>query len=444
MPIEKLIDYLIIFLIALFITLGFIYEIKYDEIKINLVMERNFLIAFLFVTLTLRILTQRKHSALVASTVLLVISLVVNMAIEHTSTTDIIKPLAQILFAYVLTQYFANSGINFFQRINGLAVFLVPAVALISWGGVCLALNDEKVLLNYVDGFRGNRVNLSISLAQLSGFLILIGLNQKEKSQKLQETFLIIALLGVFASQIISGGRTGALLTAILYFIIVFKSRSYPMIKLCLFFVTFFIIRKLTLSGGVPDIGGYAYTDILRVDPNVQQSFDAKVIDEGSTSASYAKWFLLNLDYLPSSVNSLLLNLDYISSYRISIFLETLRALTINDIFFGRGAGNFQINLGTEVYEPHVVFLNQLGQFGIIYILGVVVFFTALFRCFSKKFRFYELYCICFLLPTFLQPALLHTQISTSVLFFMLAGVVISNYRPCEASNIKKLPQSKN
>jgi hypothetical protein len=76
MLVEKFIDYLILFLIVLFITLGFIYEIRYDEIKINLVTERTFLIGFLFVALTVRILTQPKHSALVASTVLLVISLI--------------------------------------------------------------------------------------------------------------------------------------------------------------------------------------------------------------------------------------------------------------------------------------------------------------------------------------------------------------------------------
>lgn len=209
MLVKKLIDYLIIFLIVLFITLGFIYEIKYDEIKINLVTERNFLLGFLFVALTFRILNQPKHPALVASTVLIVISLVVNIALEYSSATDIIKPIAQVLFAYVLTQYFANSGINFLQRINGLVVFLVPAVALLFWGGVFLAINDEKILFNYIDGFRGNRVNFSIFLTQLTGFLILIGLNQKEKSQKLQETFLVIALLGVLASQIISGGVLG-------------------------------------------------------------------------------------------------------------------------------------------------------------------------------------------------------------------------------------------
>jgi len=423
MLVEKFIDYLILFLIVLFITLGFMYEIRYDEIKINFVTERNFLIGFLFVALTVRILPHPKHLALVASTVLLLISLVVNMAIEHSSATDIIKPIAQILFAYVLTQYFANSGINFLQKINGLVVFLVPAVALIFWGGVFLALNDEKILFNYIYGFRGNRVNFSIYLAQLIGFLILIGLYQKERSQKLQEVFLIIAVLGVLASQIISGGRTGILLTTILYFIMVFKSRSYPMIKLCLFFITFFIIRKLTLSSGIPNFGGYAYTDVLRVDPNTLALL-------GGTSSSFIEMFLSNL--------------DYISSYRVSIFLETLRALTINDVFFGRGAGNFQINLGADVHEPHVVFLNQLGQFGIIYLLGVMVFLTALFRCFSKKFRFFELYCLCFLLPTFLQPALLHTQISTSVLFFMFSGIVIGSYRPCEVSIIKKLPQSKN
>lgn len=432
MLVEKFIDYLILFLIVLFITLGFIYEIRYDEIKINLVTERTFLIGFLFVALTVRILTQPKHSALVASTVLLVISLILSMSIERSSETDIIKPIAQILFAYVLTQYFANEGINFLQKIKGLVVFLVPAVALISWGGVCLALNNESILFNYIDGFRGNRVNLSISLAQLVGFLILIGLNQKERSQKLQEAFLIIAVLGVLASQIISGGRTGFLLTTILYVVMVFESRSYPMIKLCLFFITFFIIRKLILSAGIPAIDGFTYTDILRVDPNVQQLFinEPEVRGEGDTFSLF--------------VEKVLLNLDYISSYRISIFLETLRALTINDVFFGRGAGNFQINLGADVYEPHVVFLNQLGQFGILYLLGVMVFLTRLFRCFSKKFRFFELYCLCFLLLTFLQPASLHTQISTSVLFFMFSGIVIGSYRPCEVSIIKKLPQSKN
>jgi hypothetical protein len=441
MLVEKFIDYLILFLIVLFITLGFMYEIRYDEIKINFVTERNFLIGFLFVALTVRILPHPKHLALVASTVLLLISLVVNMAIEHSSATDIIKPIAQILFAYVLTQYFANEGINFLQKIKGLVVFLVPAVALISWGGVCLALNNDSILFNYIDGFRGNRVNLSISLAQLVGFLILIGLNQKERSQKLQEAFLIIAVLGVLASQIISGGRTGILITTILYFFMVFKSRSYPMIKLCLFFITFFIIRNLTITAGIPNNNGYAYTDILRVDPNVQQSFDVKVLDESNDVKVLDE---SNLDYLSSFVESLLIKFDYISSYRLSIFLETLRALTINDVFFGRGVGNFKINLGAEVYEPHVVFLNQLGQFGIIYLLGVMVFLTTLFRYFSKKFRFYELYCICFLLTTFLQPALLHTQISSSVLFFMLAGIVIGRYQPCEVSIIKKLPQSKN
>ncbi len=436
MLIKKLIDYLIIFLIVLFITLGFIYEIKYDEIKINLVTERNFLIGFLFVALTIRILNQPKHLALVASTVLLVISLVVNIAIGHSSATDIIKPAAQILLAYVLTQYFINNGINFLQKINGLVVYLVPAVALIFWGGVFLAINDEKILYNYITGFRGNRVNFSIFLAQLIGFLILIGLNQKERSQKLQEVLLIIAVLGVFASQIISGGRTGILLATILYFIMVFKSRSYPMIKLCLFFITFFIIRKLTLSAGIPNYSGYAYTDVLRVDPNVQSFFDKESIDEvgggwgGDTFSLFVEKFLSNL--------------DYISSYRISIFLETLRAITINDIFFGRGFGNFQINLGTDVHEPHVVFLNQLVQFGIIYLLGVMVFLTALFRCFSKKYRFFELYCLCFLLPIFLQPALLHTQISTSVLFFIFSGIIIGTNRPCEVSIFKKLPQNKN
>ena len=434
MLVEKYIDYLILFLIVLFITLGFIYEIRYDEIKINFVTERNFLIGFLFVALIVRILPHPKHSALVASTVLLVISLVVNVAIERSSATDIIKPIAQILFAYVLIQYFTNNYINFLQKINGLVVFLVPAVALISWGGVCLVLNDERFLFNYIDGFRGNRVNFSISLAQLLGFLILIGLNQKEKSQKLQEAVFITAVLGVLASQIISGGRTGILLTTILYFVMVFKSRSYPMIKLCLFFITFFIIRKLSLSAGIPSFDGFAYTDILRVDPIIQNLFinevEVEVRGEGGTFSLF--------------VEKVLLSLDIISSYRISIFLETLRALTINDVFFGRGAGNFQINLGADVYEPHVVFLNQLGQFGIFYLLGVMVFLITLFRCFSKIFRFFELYCLCFLLPTFLQPALLHTQISTSVLFFMFSGIVIGSYRPCEVSIIKKLPQSKN
>jgi hypothetical protein len=408
-------DYLIVSLLAAYLLIGFVYVIRYDEIILNLTNGRNFLIGLLIVALTLRVFSEgKKDFVLILSACLMLVGVIVNFAAERTGSMLAVKACIQIQFAYLLVQYCCNNHKFILLQISNLRSLILP-ILLLAWGGVLGSLLDQKILVNYLDGFNGNRVNLSISLGQLSGLLFLYAIGYSKKDgKKLDEPLIFGAFLGIIATQIVTGGRAGLLLTTILYFILTIKSRENVPTKVCLFIITFFVVRYFLMQAGIPKIDGYAYTDIARIHPDVQAHLSSGLINLINTNDHIAIW------------NKLIFSLDQISSYRISIFLNAIRSLTLEDLILGRGANNFVVYLNGAIYEPHVVLLNQLGSFGFIYVLGSLIFFAKLLLKIYHNSNIFTLYCLPFVGISFLQPALFHTQISTSVLFFIGAGIIYS------------------
>jgi len=84
---------------------------------------------------------------------------------------------------------------------------------------------------------------------------------------------------------------------------------------------------------------------------------------------------------MPSTSTSARLNfieeipsyLDQISSHRLSIFLEGAASLDVRAAIYGKGLGNFKVDLPEKSWSVHNVFLKIFGEFGILVLLMLIL-----------------------------------------------------------------------
>ena len=101
-----------------------------------------------------------------------------------------------------------------------------------------------------------------------------------------------------------------------------------------------------------------------------------------------------------------------------------------DDIIYGKGIGTATgISADGTVWPVHNIYLVALGEYGILGLFIYPVIFSIIFfkNLQNKSDRIIKIYLYLFMMIGFLQPALLLTQISTSLIFWILFSKITFN-----------------
>jgi len=257
---------------------------------------------------------------------------------------------------------------------------------------------DRNTLLLVSSGFNGNRVNFSIWLAQfvfLNFFLM-----QRQSLPALP----LIASCVLLVLQVFTGGRVGVLATiAIMFYFLPAIVADWP--------------RRLAIGAGILILVWVAgsYSPVFSV---LEGMGEGTSIFRG-----------LN-DGPPSS--DLLSYLDRISSHRLQITLTALKAMSFEDFFVGRGAGNFDVAVNGNLWMIHNVFLKICGEFGVVALLFLL---AIVMRPLAEKYK----NAICnhdlhFMWATgaaisLLQPRFLVTGLSNCLVMWLCYALILRQAR---------------
>lgn len=338
--------------------------------------------------------------------------------INHPETIwDAYYRLVQAAYIFVIVLYFMDNEIlqELFNIVNRLRPFL--------WiGSICLvifSLKNTIFMEGHKFGFGSSRVGYSIFISQLICLILwssVYQINSQEKiSNREDSVFLALFISAILMALIIfSGGRLGLLLTSI-YLIGYMRIINLGWQKIVFFVVNmiaFLWIIKIVTVALMPVISEYSLIreDILRV--------HAYSVWEDSAD---------NMGYFQSILHFI----DIYSSYRISILIHSLQAISFETFLYGKGVHQFYVeaNIRGELYAPHVAFINYLGEMGICGLVGFMMIILNSFyrlRLRSRMFGFEALPIITSPIIFFLQPASMLTAVTSSLIYFIAYAVLMN------------------
>jgi len=356
---ESLIGLLLIILI----TVSGVYAIPYSSIPAEkIIFAKRVLYVIVMVLILLWVVVTHHVKAGKRFSIFCAIYgalLTVNMLIRNEKYPDYIYMLASIAFVWSLVKYFSDSralqkyGSNYLR--NSLAVVAVFCLVVVVF---CFFKNEEALSLA-VNGFNGNRVNFSIWISQfvfLSFFLL--------RKDDLLYPMVIVSIL--IAAQILSGGRIGLIASlCIATYFIVKRGRNAGM-KLGL---------MVYLSALVWIFGSYSPTAAMTLtNVGIGQAEVSKLQDYKQVSIFRS----LSVFSMPTSESqSLAANthsyIDRLTSHRLSILGKGVESLDARAALYGKGLGNFKVNLPERSWSVHNVFLKIFGELGIPVLLMLIL-----------------------------------------------------------------------
>lgn len=262
----------------------------------------------------------------------------------------------------------------------------------------------EDVYFLVSNGFGGNRVNFSIWLSQ---FTVLIsamwcfGSLIPFKNSRWQFLSYIVHILPVVFLQIASGGRLGLIISFITIFVSIFyKFKSFLLQIIFVFSCSamFLVLYMFSSPQSVLKISSHS----------IFRGFD-----------EFSRPRDPNLSYTDFYFNLF----DLLTSFRLSLFVEGMRAFNLKIFLLGSGFGNFQvINTKGNPQQVHNVFLNSLGEIGI---LGFLFFcFVILFPFFhlrnSENTKAIKMGLGVWFVQAWFQPEFFYSQIGASICFWII------------------------
>ena len=341
--------------------------------------------------------------------------LILNLFIHGNFTEVTLKILQSTTVLVIVCFFIQNSHYakDFFGR--NYFIFLIFVFSLLLIFAAFLFFEDVRVSIS--KGFGGNRVNFSIWLSQftvLFSVMWYFGLLPFFRNSKAQFLCYTTYLAPLLLLQLLSGGRLGiltsliAIVTSVLY---KFKGNIVRQLGFIITVSSFFYLLYFIASSRFYLV----YLSLFGDSKNIFRG----VVELSPRDASAAS----NIHDLSISSSDLYFNFfDYIVSYRLTLFVEGLKAFDLKMFLFGLGFGNFQVqNYEGFPQNVHNVFLNNLGETGI---FGFLLFcFIILFPFFalpnSKNAKIIKTGMGIWFIQAFFQPEFFYSQIGNSLCFWV-------------------------
>ena len=341
--------------------------------------------------------------------------LILNLFI-HGNLTNVTLKILQSTTVLVIVCFFMQNfhyAKDFFRR--NYFIFLIFIFSLLLIFVAFFFFEDVRVSIS--TGFGGNRVNFSIWLSQftvLFSVMWYFDLLPFSRNSKVQFLCYTAYLAPLFLLQLLSGGRLGiltSLMAIVMSVLYKFKGR---------------IVRQL---GFIIAVSSFFYLFYLSVSLWFQSVYfslfgDSKNIFRGVVELSPRDVSAISKVHdLSISSSDLYFNLcDYVVSYRLTLFVEGLKAFDLKMFLFGLGFENFQVqNYEGFPQKVHNVFLNSLGEIGV---FGFLLFcFIILFPFFalpnSKNAKIVKIGMGIWFIQAFFQPEFFYSQIGNSLCFWV-------------------------
>lgn len=363
-------NYILIFAFVFFTS--WMYQIRALG-NINVYALKDFFLLF-FVVVTAFLIKWRdvKLDAFLISCVLWVVLTLFSWAIHQGAAFPYLRRVFQAAFFFLFVTYLRlNPSKNPCLQSNLDRWFPSTLVFIASWIFIGMYWLDW-LTEDMKHGFGNSSGGFSIWLMQLTAFFLIAKLTRKEGV--VSELLVCIMLITpIFAIQVMTGGRTGAIGSLILVCFFAFRWGG---IKAVIISVLWLYIVAALVANYTPQI-------VMSHHINVFRNVEPYAI---GSRFPFMDW------------------LDRLLSYRLSLLITAFGALDLSDFWAGVGLGNF-LGWAPEYpalgkLEVHNVLLKVLGEVGV--------------------FGFFLAFIIC-TLPAFVKPKNVEQKNSIFVLFAYFA-----------------------
>ncbi|MDA8881258.1 O-antigen ligase family protein [Alphaproteobacteria bacterium] len=263
---------------------------------------------------------------------------------------------------------------------------------------------SEDVNSSVEKGFGGNRVNFSIWLSQctvLFSVFWYFGKLPLFKNSNRNILCYVIYIFPIVLLQIASGGRLGILTSLIVIAVTVFYK-----------FKSRFVILFSIMTASTSILYLFYFFSTLGADYGGSKHLFRGVAE-----------FVKIRDLSQSNTDFYFNFLDFVVSYRLTLFVEGLRAFDLKMFLLGVGFGNFLVqNFEGYLQQVHNVFLNSLGEVGIFGFL--LLCFIILFPFFtlpkSENTKIIKVGLGVWFIQGFFQPEFFYSQIGSSICYWVI------------------------
>jgi len=327
--------------------------------------------------------------------------------------------IVQILFIYFFVIFLVQHQWQI--KLLGFSIWFKPGI--ISFAALVILVlpyidNSWKSLI--YSGFGGNRVNFSIWLAQIVFLFILLfqhvcqdykaelGGELKKRLALLRTLALISPIIGL---QVFASGRIGLMASAVLIIYVCIRVFRYT---LGVLLATFYLVVTVMLFNAItPMRTHFQNVDISRGLPSYQHGIDlAQSIQDGSSEVSNSLYGWINI----------------FSSNRLSILLSGLDSFSPDMFLWGAGVGNFfSKSSDGGFWQVHNIFVNHFGELGILGLVPLIcITLIPLLRKKTKSLdQYMQFFCLVWTLIAMLQPELIVSQISTSLIYWTAFAYIL-------------------
>ncbi len=337
--------------------------------------------------------------------------------------------IVQILFIYVFVIFLVQHQQQI--KLLGFSIWFKPRiVSFVALVILVLSYIDNSWVILVYSGFGGNRVNFSIWLAQIVFLFILLfqhvcqdykaelGGELKKRLALLRTLALISPIIGI---QVFASGRIGLMASAILIIYVCVRVFHY---KLGVLLAIFYLVVTVMLFNTItPMRAHFNNVDILRSLPSYQHGVNlVQSIQHGDDLVQSV------LDKSSEVSNFLYGRINTFSSNRLSILLSGLDRFSPDMFLWGIGVGNFfSKSSDGGFWQVHNIFVNHFGELGILGLVPLIcITLIPLLRKKTKALdQYMQFFCLVWTLIAMLQPELILSQISTSLIYWTAFAYIL-------------------
>lgn len=412
---------------GLLFFISFLYQVPYADWNISTVIKfKRVMFVLLLVAMILAIDWRRiKYSLFFWCCLIWAAAHGGGWAIHEINFDLYLTRIIQVLFIYIFVVFLSQQQhkLNYFWVEKW---FKPPLLSLVITVILFTAYFDDLLVSGIHSGFGGNRVNFSIWLGQVVFLYLVLFLRERPGAQgklhvgsRRMVVFLkaLVLVTPVIGLQVFTAGRIGLMATSImcLYFsILLLGVRWGTALALA------YLVIVISFFGAISPISSQHHgADLLRGVsalgasrvPGITTPFD----EPGITTPVGVLWEWF----------------DRASSYRLSILASGLNAITPSVFFVGLGVGNFSVWLPNgDVWPMHNIFVNHLAELGIVGLIPLIciVFMPFLQSRATPLDQFIRAFCLLWLVIALLQPELILSQISTSLIYWTAFAYQLKGY----------------
>lgn len=265
----------------------------------------------------------------------------------------------------------------------------------------------------------GVKSNFSIFCSQFVAIFLFKSLSDRDvnSSDLLKSILKVILLISPFLFwQMYSSGRSGAILTILIvssFFFVRFGWKGLMSSAVC-----------TCLAMAVINFCVYNYRLFFSSFAESSQSGLSSVEFQNGILRLGTRKDLPAFAFNPENWNYLYIfqSIDNFSSMRLTLFLKSLHALSLDMVFFGYGIDNFHVTQSGQKLQPHMELLRHTLEIGIPGALIAVGIYLVPFLKTSQNNmeKFYKFFLLAFLSTTLVQPSGPLSHLNSAIVFWMV------------------------